>query len=101
MYSYVTHCADLLIPSKQITVFPNNKPWITKHSKYFFNKKKRVFFWGSATEKKQVNKEVKQLAVRKAKTVYRTKTLSKFADNNLREARMESRTWLLLTQHLR
>lgn len=51
-----------------------------------FDKKKRVFFYGSATEKKQVNKEVKQLAVRKAKNVYRTKTLSKFADDNLREA---------------
>lgn len=25
MYSYVTHCADLLIPAKQNTVFPNNK----------------------------------------------------------------------------
>ena len=51
-----------------------------------FDKKKWVFFYGSATEKKQVNKEVKQLVVRKAKTVYRTKTLSKFADDNLREA---------------
>ena len=65
-----------------ITVFPNNKPWVTKDLKDVLNKKKRVFFHGSADEKKQVNKEVK-LAVRKAKGVYRTEIESKFIGGSL------------------
>ena len=69
MYSYVTHCADVLIPAKQNTVFPKQQALGYKGFEICSDKKKRVFFYGSATEKKQVNKEVKQLAVRKAKTV--------------------------------
>ena len=42
--SYVTHCVDMLIPTKQITVFPNNKPWVTKDLKDVLNKKKPSVF---------------------------------------------------------
>ena len=79
-----------MIPTEQITVFPNNKPWVTKDLKDVLNKKKRVFFNGLADEKKQVNNEVK-LAVRKAKDVYRTKTESKFTGGSPRNAWKESR----------
>jgi len=75
--SYVTRCVDMLI-----TVFPNNKPWVTKDLKDVLNKKKLAFFHGSADEKKQVNKEVK-LAIRKAKGVYRSKIESKFMGGSL------------------
>lgn len=49
--SYVTHCVDMLIPTIQITVLPNNKPWVTKDLKDVLNKTKLVFFHGSADEK--------------------------------------------------
>ena len=51
--SHVTHYVHMLIPTEQITVFPNNKPWVTKDLKDVSNKKKRVFFNGLADEKKQ------------------------------------------------
>jgi hypothetical protein len=27
---YITFCEDMLVPKKEIKVFPNNKPWVTK-----------------------------------------------------------------------
>ena len=66
-------------------MFPNNKPSATKDLADVLNKKKRVFFQGSADEKKQVKKEVK-LAVRKAKNLYITKIESKFKGGRLRDA---------------
>ena len=31
--SYVTFCEDMLIPTKTVKVFPNNKAWISKSIK--------------------------------------------------------------------
>ena len=30
--SYINFCVDNIIPSKTVTIFPNNKPWITKRT---------------------------------------------------------------------
>ena len=58
--SYINFCVDNIIPSKMVTIFRNNKPWITKELKEILNKKKRIFFTGSESEKKEVNREVKR-----------------------------------------
>ena len=83
--SYISFCVDTIIPTKQITVFPNNKPWVTKELKQILNKKKRVFYQGSAIEKKQINKEVK-IAVRKAKESYKNKIQANFSGGSIRGA---------------
>ena len=59
-----------MIPSKHTTIFPNNKPWLTKDLKGVLNKKKRVFFQSTTDEKKQVNREIRGV-IRKAKEKYR------------------------------
>ena len=64
--SYISSCVDNIIPSKTVTIFPNNKPWVTKELKDILNKKKRVFFTGIESEKKEVNKEFKR-AIKVAK----------------------------------
>ena len=30
--SYINFCEDVLIPTKIVKIFPNNKPWITKEN---------------------------------------------------------------------
>lgn len=40
VYSYTTFCVNSIIPTKTLTVFPNNKPWVTKELKNILNKKK-------------------------------------------------------------
>ena len=64
--SYISFCVESVIPSKHVTVFPNNKPWVTKDLKGVLNKKKMIFFQGTTDEKKQVNREVRR-TIRKAK----------------------------------
>ncbi len=83
--SFISFCVESVIPSKHITIFPNNKPWVTKDLKGVLNKKKRVFFQGTTDEKKQVNREVRG-AIRKAKEKYRKKIESKFSGGCLRAA---------------
>ena len=83
--SYINFCVDNIIPSKTVTIFPNNKPWITKELKEILNKKKRIFFTGSESEKKEVNREVKR-AIKTAKLKYKNKVEEKFTQGNLRSA---------------
>ena len=44
--SYISFCVESVIPSKHITIFPKNKPWVTKDLKGVLNKKKRGLFPG-------------------------------------------------------
>lgn len=55
--SHITFFVDNIIPTKEVTIFPNNKPWITKELKEILNK--RTFFTGTESEKKGINREVK------------------------------------------
>ena len=41
--SYINFCEDMLIPTKMVKIFPNNKPWITKALKKTINEKKIAF----------------------------------------------------------
>lgn len=43
--SYISFCVDNIIPSKTVSIYPNNKPCITNELKEILNKKKRIFFW--------------------------------------------------------
>lgn len=42
IFSYLTFCTDAIIPSKQVRLHPNNKPWVTKDLKICLNKKKET-----------------------------------------------------------
>ena len=42
--SYVSFCVDTVIPLKKSKVFPNNKPWVSKHLKKVLNEKNRGYF---------------------------------------------------------
>ncbi|PIK53399.1 Anaphase-promoting complex subunit 7 [Apostichopus japonicus] len=45
---YVNFCVDCSVPTKQVKVYPNNKPWITSTVKSVINRKKGIF--GRGTE---------------------------------------------------
>jgi hypothetical protein len=83
--SYISFCVDTVIPTKQTVIFPNNKPWVTKELKSVLNKKKRVFYTGSAEEKKRVNREVRG-AISKAKREYKDKIEQRYSSGDLRAA---------------
>ena len=70
--SYVSFCVDTVIPVKKSKVFPNNKPWVSKHLKKVLNEKKRVYFLGDLAERKEVQRAVKS-EIRKARENYKKK----------------------------
>lgn len=83
--SYVSFCIDTNIPCKEIAIFPNNKPWVSKELKKVLNKKKRIFFTGNSQDKKVVSREVRT-EIRKAKKIYREKIELQYSSGNLRDA---------------
>ncbi|CAI5691468.1 unnamed protein product [Oreochromis niloticus] len=83
--SYISFCVDNIIPSKTVSIYLNNKPWITKELKEILNKKKRIFFTGSALDKKEVNREVKR-AIKTAKLEYKNTVEKKFTKGDLHSA---------------
>ena len=36
--SYISFCEDIVTPAKQITIHPNNNPWVTKNMKMCLGK---------------------------------------------------------------
>ncbi len=78
--SYISFCVENIAPSKTLTIFPNNKPWVTKELQEIL---KRIFFTGSELEIKQVNKEVKRA---------KNKAEQNFIDGNLGSARQDLKT---------
>ncbi|PIK51595.1 hypothetical protein BSL78_11519 [Apostichopus japonicus] len=51
---YVNFCVDCSVPTKQVKVYPNNKPWITSTVKSVINRKKGIFGRGDRAELKRL-----------------------------------------------
>lgn len=45
-----TFCTDLIIPSKKVITYPNNKAWVMNEIKAGINKKNRVFYSGEKNQ---------------------------------------------------
>lgn len=61
---YIHFCIDNIVPKKQVTHFPNNKPYITKQVKSSLNKKKLAFKnkdrVGASIAQKEINRLLKE-----------------------------------------
>ena len=82
---YITFCEAMVVPTKTVKVFSNNKPWITKALKSTLNEKKIAFFSGNKIESKLIKKKLnKQLKA--AKMEYRKRVEKLFLEGNPRDA---------------
>ena len=70
--SYIVFCEDMLISTKTVTVFPNNKAWISKSIKSTLNEKKIAFQTGDRAERKRVQAKLTR-ELREGKREYRAK----------------------------
>ena len=43
VFSYINYCVDSIVPFKEIRLYPNNKPWVTREIKEAIDKKKLAF----------------------------------------------------------
>ncbi|KAL2086367.1 hypothetical protein ACEWY4_017426 [Coilia grayii] len=83
--SYVAFCRDMIIPCKQIKIYPNNKPWANGSIKNCIRKKRQAHKHGNATDFHAATKELKT-EIFKAKQRYKSKLEQKMAENNLGSA---------------
>lgn len=79
---YLNFCEDIVVPTKTVHCFPNNKPWITSNVKALLNNKKRAFKEGDQEKMKQAQVELK-VKLKEAKEEYRQKIEVKLQDNNM------------------
>ncbi|KAK0145185.1 hypothetical protein N1851_015917 [Merluccius polli] len=73
---------DIVVPTRTVRCYPNNKPW-QPPIKNLLNRKKQVFKEGDLTEMKRVQGELK-VGLREAKELYK-KIEQKMQRNSIRE----------------
>ena len=84
MTDYLNFCMDVVVPTRTVRCFPNNKPWITSNVKALLNRKKMAFKEGNQAELRQVQGELK-VRLKEAKEDYRKKVEQKLQENNMKE----------------
>jgi hypothetical protein len=83
--SYITFCEDTIIEKKEVKIFPNNKPWISKSLKRTINEKKVAFQSGNKEERKKVQRKLRE-EIKKAKLEYKDKVEQQFQSGSMRDA---------------
>ncbi|KAK0148991.1 RNA-directed DNA polymerase from mobile element jockey [Merluccius polli] len=81
---YLNFCMDVVVPTRTVRCFPNNKPWITSNVKSLLNRKKMAFREGNQAELRRVQGELK-VRLKEAKEDYRKKVEQKLQENNTKE----------------
>lgn len=71
----------MIIPSKHVKIYSNNKPWATKSVKSCLQRKKLAFKQGAASDMYLATKELK-IEILKAKQDNKVKLEDKMAANN-------------------
>ena len=56
---YVKWCESNCVDSKDVKVYPNNKPWVTKELKLCLNRKNHAFLKGDMIEYREQQKELR------------------------------------------
>ena len=54
--SYINFCVDSVIKTKEVRIYPNNKPWVNKEIKHILNKKKIAFLEGDQLKVRDLEK---------------------------------------------
>ena len=57
--SYAVFCKDMIIPSKTVKIYPNNKPWVTRAVKCGPEKKRLAFLEGRLADQNVASRELK------------------------------------------
>lgn len=83
--SWISYCQDAVIPDKVVKIYPNSKPWVSKHLKLSLKKKKSVFKMANLSELISLQKDIKH-EIKRANLCYKQKVERKLGNNNLRSA---------------
>lgn len=80
--SYTTFCRDMIVATKTVKVYPNNRPWVNNSIRSCLYKKRLALCTGTAADLHLATKELKA-EIGKAKQKYKSDLENKLANNNL------------------
>ena len=81
---YIKFCKESVVPVKEIKIYPNNKPWITKDIKDLLNKKNEAFGKRDRESLKCIQKKLDK-SICSSKQKYKRKIEDHFKENNMKD----------------
>lgn len=83
--SYISFCVDVIVATRVVKAYPNNKPWITKDVKLLVNEKKRLMNPRDRDQLRALQKRIDR-KISDEKKVYKNKVEALFKSNRSKEA---------------
>ena len=83
--AYFHFCFDMIVPTKKIMIYPNNKPWINKELKDMLIEKHRLVRSGNDVERRTVQKHIDK-KIAECKQIYKEKVEGLFRTNRVKDA---------------
>ena len=83
--SYIIFCEDSIIHTKEVRIYTNYKPWISKDLKQCLNEKNIVFLQGDKQKVRELEKQFRTKA-KTARLEYKNKIEEHFKSMNARDA---------------
>ena len=82
--SYIHFCTDMLVPQKEVLIYPNRKPWITDHTGILLKQRQAKLREGDTQAVKDLQKAVSR-EVTRGRQQYREKVEASLDSNNSRQ----------------
>ena len=83
--AYLIFCIDMLVPTKEVVIYPNNKPWVNKELKSLMKEKRRIALSGNRNELRNISRQLTgKIAEEKRK--YKEKVERLFRTNSAKDA---------------
>ena len=79
--SYILFCEELVVQSKQVTVYPNQKPWFTPNVKALLRERSVAFKSRNRERVISIRSEIRK-AIQDSKVKYKRKLENVFATGN-------------------
>lgn len=84
MLSYIRYCTDSVTADKQIRIYPNQKPWMTRTVRKLLKERNTAFRSGDVALYSSARANLKR-GIRKAKLDYKRKIEDHLQSNNSRQ----------------
>ena len=83
---YICFCEDIVVPSKTVKIYPNNKPWFSKEIKQKLLSKQHLLSESNNRSLLKTTQDDINKAIEKCKLEFKTKLENQFKSNNTKEA---------------
>ena len=83
--AYLNFCIDMLVPTKEVVIYPNNKPWVNKELKSLMNEKRRIALSGDINGLRTITQQLTR-KIEEEKNKFKEKVERLFRSNSAKDA---------------